>query len=373
MSNQRIIILYKDRSYKLVKENDLYKNFKEKEIKLLLFPSKSNSVIFYPIKPDKRLLASHFSITLEFDIGDFDYDENRISYKDSMKSHYKTDSVIDFIEYISIFYKNSGIAEVLESAILQDGFAYVTSIYPVHYHIDFGYANQYESIDSGELERYKSDHYLHIPAFSWINESRMYNISDILYTTDSNKNGSHSLPILLSLTDGYWDKIKYINNINELHLDKENIILLKSNEFNCYYLTTYEVFNTMCHIPSMSFDVIVSQPYLDYHNAEFAESILENIDHHNQIDRDYLARFVKEEYLYLFGYTYTIGDSYSFIIWATFNKDIIQYLAALYKNNINTNCIMIRYLGKMTNMTFTYKDILDGKFTKLIYEYIRRN
>ena len=118
MSNQRIMILYKDRSYKLVKEKDLYKNFKEKEIKLLLFPSKSNSVIFYPIKPDKRLLASHFSITLEFDIGDFDYDENRISYKDSMKSHYETDSVIDFIEYISIFYKNSGIAEVLESAIL---------------------------------------------------------------------------------------------------------------------------------------------------------------------------------------------------------------------------------------------------------------
>ena len=31
MSNQRIIILYKDKSYKLVKEKDLYKHFKEKE------------------------------------------------------------------------------------------------------------------------------------------------------------------------------------------------------------------------------------------------------------------------------------------------------------------------------------------------------
>ena len=49
MSNQRIMILYKDKSYKLVKEKDLYKNFKEKEIKLLLFPSKSNSVIFYQL------------------------------------------------------------------------------------------------------------------------------------------------------------------------------------------------------------------------------------------------------------------------------------------------------------------------------------
>ena len=36
MSNQRIIILYKDKSYKLVKEKDLYKNFKEKDIKTLL-------------------------------------------------------------------------------------------------------------------------------------------------------------------------------------------------------------------------------------------------------------------------------------------------------------------------------------------------
>lgn len=372
MSN-RIIVLYKDKSYDLIKEKDLSKCYKKKDIKLLLFPSRSNSVIFYPIKPDKRLLASYFDITLEFDISDFDYDDNVIDYKDSMKSHYETDSVIDFIEYLSIFYKNSGIAEILESAVLQDGFAYVTSIYPVHYHIDFGYPNQYESIDSGELERYKSKKYLKIPAFSWINESRMYNISDILYIADSVKNSSHNLPILLSLREGYWDKTKYINNINELHLDKDDIILLKSNEFNCYYLTTHEVFTMMCHIPSMSFDVIVSQPYLDYHRAEFAESILEDIDHHNQIDRDYLARFIKEEYLFLFGYTYTIGDSYSFIIWATFNKDIIQYLAALYKNNINTNCIMVRYLGKIANMTFTYKDILDGKFTKFIYEYIRRN
>ena len=55
MSNQRIIILYKDKSYKLVKEKDLYKNFKEKDIKTLLFPCKSNSIIYYPIKPDKRL------------------------------------------------------------------------------------------------------------------------------------------------------------------------------------------------------------------------------------------------------------------------------------------------------------------------------
>lgn len=372
MSN-RIIIFYKDKSYKLVKEKDLYKNFDEKKIKLLLFPSKSNSIIFYPIKPDKRLLASHFSVTLEFDIGEFDYDDNIVNYKDSMKSHYETDSVIDFIEYISIFYKNNGIAEILESAVLQDGFAYVTSIYPVYYHIDFGYNHEYESIDSGKLERYTSQKYLKIPAFSWINENRMYNISDILYIPDSDKNSSHELPILLSLTDGYWSKIKYINNINELHLNKDDIVLLKSNEFNSYYLTTHDIFNMMCHIPSMSFDVIVSQPYLDYHDASYAEEVLETIDQRNQIDRDYLARFLKEEYLFLFGYTYTIGDSYSFIIWATFNKDIIQYLAALYKNNCNLNCIMVRYLGKLTNMTFTYKDIMNDKFTKCIYEYIRRN
>ena len=217
-----IIILYKDQSYKITQEHKLSKYMKDINlIKYLLVQSLSNSLVYYPIIPDKRLLAGHFELELQFDISSIDFDENSVQFIDSFKSNYETDSLVQFIEYLSIFYKINGISELLESAYLGDGYNILRAIYPSYYHIHFGYGkyNEYEDIDSGELERIKSPDSYEESVFNWLVNDRMSNLSDILLIPDSSKNSSHKLPIIMEMSDDTWTKINKVNYLPELNID----------------------------------------------------------------------------------------------------------------------------------------------------------
>lgn len=366
-----IIILYKDQSYKITQEHKLSKYMKDINlIKYLLVQSLSNSLVYYPIIPDKRLLAGHFELELQFDISSIDFDENSVQFIDSFKSNYETDSLVQFIEYLSIFYKINGISELLESAYLGDGYNILRAIYPSYYHIHFGYGkyNEYEDIDSGELERIKSPDSYEESVFNWLVNDRMSNLSDILLIPDSSKNSSHKLPIIMEMSDDTWTKINKVNYLPELNIDNDAMILLKVNDFNSYYLTTYEFYRKMTHTPSISFDVVVmnSNYILDSLYMEFGK----NINNTNQIERDALCRWLKEECNYDFEYTFTVGDAYYLISWILFIKDIMTYLISLYKLENPEAVFMIRILGKLINTTFTFSDIIKGKFTEYLYKYI---
>lgn len=366
-----IIILYKDKSYKITQEHKLSKYMKDINlIKYLLVQSLSNSLVYYPVIPDKRLLAGHFELELQFDISSIDFDENSVQFIDSFKSNYETDSLVQFIEYLSIFYKINGISELLESAYLGDGYNILRAIYPSYYHIHFGYGKYegYEDINSGELERIKSPDSYEESVFNWLVNDRMSNLSDILLIPDSSKNSSHKLPIIMEMSDDTWTKINKVNYLPELNIDNDAMILLKVNDFNSYYLTTYEFYRKMTHTPSISFDVVVmnSNYILDSLYMEFGK----NINSTNQIERDALCRWLKEECNYDFEYTFTVGDAYYLISWILFIKDIMTYLISLYKLENPEAVFMIRILGKLINTTFTFSDIIKGKFTEYLYKYI---
>ena len=124
----------------------------------------------------------------------------------------------------------------------------------------------------------------------------------------------------------------------------------------------------MTHTPSISFDVVVmnSNYILDSLYMEFGK----NINNTNQIERDALCRWLKEECNYDFEYTFTVGDAYYLISWILFIKDIMTYLISLYKLENPEAVFMIRILGKLINTTFTFSDIIKGKFTEYLYKYI---
>ena len=364
-----IIILYKDKSYKITQEHKLSKYMKDISlIKYLLVQSLSNSLVYYPVIPDKRLLAGHFELELQFDISSIDFDENSVQYIDTFTSKYKTDSLVQFIDYLSIFYKINGISELLESAFLGDGYSIIRAIYPSYYHIHFGYGNynDYEDIDSGELKRFKSPDSYDESAFTWLINDRMSNLSDILLTPDSDKNSSHKLPILMEMSDDNWTKINKVNYLPELNIDNDAMILLKVNDFNSYYLTTYEFYRKMTYTQSISFDIFVSG--IDESiTGSIYNHFAHNIQHANQMERDALCRYMKEEYAYYFGYTFTVGDAYYLTSWI---KYIMTYLISLYKREDSDLLFTIRCLGKMINTTFTFDDIIKGKFTEYLYKYI---
>lgn len=371
MAKPKIIILYKDKSYKLIKENEFYKEMKSnKSIRCLLFPSLTNNLVYYPVLPDKCLLSNEFKIDITFDIGQFDFDEDTMTFIDRFTSHYETTSVLQFINYISIFYKINGCAEIFESAFLGDGYTIVSTIYPIHYNISFGYGNEKYNIDSGILRNSIKDNYLPDTAFRWITDGRMDSISHILFTSDFGENSFYNLPLLIALRNENWFQTKYANKITYLNLNPDDIILIKINGFNSYYLSTYKMYCKMTHTNTFVMDVFISPEemlqdplYLDY--AYRYQSI-------NQNDRDALCRYIKEEYEYVFGYTFSLGDAYCFITWIAFNYDIINYLTALYKKQFPISLITIRHLGKLVNTSFSYEDIKNGKFTAFLYEYITR-
>lgn len=368
MSKPRIIILYKDKSYKVIKEREIYRYFDPNKIKCLLFPKLDNPTIFYPILPDNRLLSFHFNVEITFDIGEFDFDNNWFEYKDTFTGHFESESLLQFINYISVFYQNEGIASLLESSYLNDGFSVMRYIYPTHYHIEFNYGESV--IDSGQLKRKTNSGELNISSYNWIIEDRMSSISDILFTVDSIKNCSHKLPIFLGLRDGIWAKSNYSNNLNNLNLNKDDLILVKLEEFNSYYLLPYHVCNQLMHIETFNMGLALIDP--EVINNRLYYNFASNIMSEGQIERDALYRYIISEYFSNTHFEFNLGDLYCDLIWLVYSKEITNYILALYKTDVNNPLVLIRHNGKMFNTVFTYDEIQKNDFAMHLSKYINR-
>lgn len=365
----RIIVLLKNHLYKVIKEKEICKYVND-DTKCILFPKISNNrnTVYYPVLPHKSLLSNEFHINITFDIGNFKFDEDYFSFNDRFTTEYHTKSVIDFINYISVFYNISGSSEIIENAYIANDYELVKAMYPIHYHIDFDEFNT--SIDSGELKSMTRDMYLPINAFEWITEGRMYELSDILFTTDSDKNSAFDLPSFIGLNGYEWKNTKYSNSINKLNLNPDDLILIKMNEYNSYYLTNYQSCVNMMHIETMNIELIGCQ----IHDipSNLYRKFSEDINSVGQIERDSVCRYLNSEYCGYFQYTYNLGDIFCLISWAENNIDILSYFMALYKADMSNNLILVRHLGKLENRVFTINEIMHGDLTKYIYEYISR-
>lgn len=370
MNKLHIIVLYKNKEYKVIKYKHLYRELQNtSNIKYILFPSLTSDLIYYPIIPNKCLLSTKFTIDINFNIGDFDFDEDTFAFIDEFSSHYETTSVFQFIEYLSIFYKLSGSAEITESLFLSES-SNLCAIYPVNYKITFDKMYSKYNIDSGDLKRVLHDCYLPDTAFNWITEGRMDPLSDLLYIIDSSKNSATNLPLFIGLYEKNWIKAKYTNNLSQLNLPLNTLSLIKLEGYNSYYLTTYELFIKMMHIETLSINVLIST--IDSIRDSIYVNYALNYETSSQDTRDELCKYIKDEFAYYFDYTFSIGDVYSFLIWISFNQDIISYLCALFKSYPSDKLLIVRCIEKGFTASFSYDDIVSGKLIKYIYSYITR-
>lgn len=369
MDNPRIIVLYKTKRYKVINPSKLYHELQhDSDIRCLLFPSLSRNLVYYPILPSKCLLSSKFVVDITFDIGDFDFDENSFTFIDRFSDHYETTSVLQFIEYISIFYKIPGVSSELEYAFLSDGYSEIPAIYPIQYRISFDRHYKEYDIDSGELKSSTTDCYLPDAAFNWITDERLDNMSSIMYTIGIGKNSYHNLPLIMGLKNNEWCKTKHMNRVSQLGLDNDDIILVKLGEFNSYYLTTYSIYDRLSKLKSLSLNIIINP--IDGINDSMHQQYAIKYNNISQYDREILFNYLKDECSYYFDYTFIVGDNYSILIWLIFNQDIISYLAALYKSRSDDILISLSYLGIHDNTSFSYSEIANNKFTKFMYKYI---
>lgn len=373
MKSDRILILYRTGNYKWKKVKKLTNEDMNKEkIRYLLIPSIKNPLLFYVILPDKRLLSDYFHIKIVMDIANIDFDNDYFNFIDRFHSEYETDSLIDFIEFLSVFYKINGISETMEDSWLCEGMSDVRTMYPIYYKIEFYTHNMLtNTIDSGELPNYTDDSELRSTAFTWITNERMDAISDIMLNWDSGKNSIVKLPILLTFNDGNWNKIKYINNIDSIKMSPDDLIMIRLDGYGSYYLTNYQMFNIMSHKESFCMDLLAANVNSYQIESSLYKNIGERFDISPQVERDAFCRYLKEDMNYLYGYTYNLGDIYSLIIWLTFAKDIVTYLHALFHTMEDGKFIIcIRHIGKLYNYAFSQKDIMNGKFQEYLSKYI---
>ena len=373
MKSDRILILYRTGNYKWKKVKKLTNEDMNKEkIRYLLIPSLKNPLLFYVILPDKRLLSDYFHIKIVMDIANIDFDNDYFNFIDRFHSEYETDSLIDFIEFLSIFYKINGVSETMEDSWLCEGMSDVRTMYPIYYKIEFYTHNMLtNTIDSGELPNYTDDSELRSTAFTWITNERMDAISDIMLNWDSGKNSIVKLPILLTFNDGNWNKIKYINNIDSIKMSPDDLIMIRLDGYGSYYLTNYQMFNIMSHKESFCMDLLAANVNSYQIESSLYKNIGDRFDISPQVERDAFCRYLKEDMNYLYGYTYNLGDIYSLIIWLTFAKDIVTYLHALFHTMEDGKFIIcIRHIGKLYNNTFSQKDIMNGKFQEYLSKYI---
>ena len=375
MKSEKIFILYRDKSYKWKKIKKLTKDdMNPKEVRYLLIPSIKNSLVFYTILPDKRLLSNSFKVHIIMDIANIDCDNQYFDFIDRFHSDYETDSLLEFIEFISIFYKINGSAEVMEDSWLSDGITDTRSIYPVYYKIEFiNHGKITDTIDSGELPNYTDSSQLKDTAFEWITKDRMDAISNILLSWDSDKNSIVRLPILMVFKNDTWGKILYNYNIEDFNLDSDTLIMIRLEGFGSYYLTTYRNYIMMTKVKSFSMDLIALN--IDHNSIEsnLYRDIGIKFNCVPQIERDAFCRYVKESGYPLYKYTYSLGDVYSLLIWNAFSKDIVSYLRALFHTMEEDNFVIcIRHIGKLTNYVFSFDEIMKGTFQEYLTKYVWR-
>lgn len=373
MKNEKILILYRDGNYKWKKLKKLTKDdMDKKNVNYLLIPSATNSILFYTILPDKRLLSDRFRVKLTMDIANIDFDDDYFTFIDRFDSEYDTDSLIEFIEFISILYKINGVSELIEESWFIDGFSNVRTMYPTMYRIEFyNYNKITDVIDSGDLPNYTYDTKLPFSAFQWLISNRMDTISDILLTWDSSKNSILKIPVLLTFIDGKYNKIKYANKFDISELSSDVMIMVRLDGYGSYYLTNPKMYKILTHQNTFNMDLIVTNINSYDISSNIYRDIGENFESASQIERDAFCRYVKGDGGYLYGHTYSLGDIYSFIIWLTFSKDTIAYIHALFHTVEDKQFVIcIRHLGKMINYTFSESDIMHGVFERYLSKYI---
>lgn len=367
----KIIALYKSGKFKLIDEMKLTEKILEKT-KILLVPSLSNAHIYYIVLPDKRLLSDEFIVDIQMDIGEIDY-ENEEYYLDSnFTTHRECHNIIGFIDYISIFYKLYGSADMLSELWFNECNG-EKAIYPSEYRIQFVKHNKvYDTIESGKLPRL-SDKKVVVDSSYWLIERRMKALSSILIDMEEYEHGAIKLPNLILLSDNTerWHKIKE----NELRLS--DTILVKCGSFCSYYLTFYSDYKSLC-----SKDKNVHQlPYLNViltdpegiMNSEYRD-IADKFPYKPQLARESLYGYLIKDGMNYVDYIFQLRTSEEFINWICFAKDTMLYLAVTMHELCTgtSNLIFIRHLSNQGDRYFSIEEIMNGSFESYLFAELTR-
>lgn len=246
----KIIILYKDGSYKTIKKKKINpKKLSSKDIKLILIPLSEHEGAFIPIKPSKMYDFSKASVKIIYSTYFFNADEcemDAIEERKNITYFQKFTSLIEFINGLYNVYKFRAIpmyfTENMNPNLRYCPSIAIRQIEVIFYDQTSNIIDTITSeVDMGDLMEYPTSYFISTPP-EYINEDRFICLKDILYipcifegqtTSDTN-----NLPNVIKLGDDKWKKIKNPKD----DLVPKDFILYKVPDFEIYYFMTYEMY-----------------------------------------------------------------------------------------------------------------------------------
>ena len=249
----RLIILYKDGTYKNIKEKKLNpKKLSSTDIKLILIPLSEHEGAYIPIKPSKLYNFNKATIKIIYSTYFFNTDECEIDAIEERKNityFQEFTSLIDFINGIYNVYKFRAIPMYFTEN-MNPNLTYYPTI--AIRQIEVIFYDQFSNIlseiksenDMGDLMEYPNSYFMSTPP-EYINEDRFICLKDILFIPcifeGCSTSDTYNLLNVIKLEDDKWKKIKKPKE----SLSPKDFILYKVLDFEIYYLMTYDMYLTL--------------------------------------------------------------------------------------------------------------------------------
>lgn len=246
MDIQKLMIWYKDGSVDMVKQNELKrKHVDRRKVQLILCPDLYRANVMIPLIPNPVWLASEFSGKIIMQASMIDYDEIMISPLKNIPSEIHTTSLIEFVYYITSFYRVNGFNDQFDDSPMRYAF------YPIWYEFQFKDASGdvIDSVDSGKLESVSSDTYWDDGIIDFICKDRLRALRHMIYDVECSGSIRHTisiLPRIIMISDNTAHEIKKTSRI-----PMDSIVLYRLYGYESYMVSTPRINGKILnHLPA---------------------------------------------------------------------------------------------------------------------------
>lgn len=281
MKKLKVIILYKDKSYKLISAKKLRpSHLSDNNIKFILIPLYDNPNAYIPIKPSTLYDFIRAKVSIIYQAFVFEMEVDSGTSFDSQEFSVDCDNIIDFINAIYNVYKFRAISIYLsennDNMTSSNTSSFIISIRQIDIKLYDRNDQLIHEINSGvmeDLSEYSSSYFWKSPP-AYSNEDRFKCLGNILYIPCSDNdyfNDIDNLPICMHLKNKFWKTVKKPSK----ELENDDCMLYKIPEFEIYYIMEFELYNQLISLNEFEIHFI-SAPIFKGYDTDYLTSLDNN-------------------------------------------------------------------------------------------------
>lgn len=375
MDPRALIIWYKDGSTRMVNEHDLKpKHMDKRQVQLVLCPDLYRPNIFIPIKPNPLWLAHEFIGQIAIQCSLLDYEEQLADPLAELPSVIQTNSLVEFVYYITSLYRANGFSDLLSSAI-SDSFTINYSFYPIKYSFTFKdiKGEIIRTIDNKKLSALKSSTYLDNGLVEFVCKDRLKALKELLYEVecgDSYRETISKLPKAILLSDDMAYSVK-----KPSRLDMTAIVLYRLYGYESYLVMTPKMVSNIlmklparCNIGVYDPDICEKSYLVHASQREIKETFAE-IPYNPDSSLDDFVLFMELSF----------SDHSEYLGFMMYLQEFFEYLKIITAVIVDKDCStstpqaimhLVSISKEHTSHVFLDKEISDGKLYSNLMHYL---